>query len=57
MNKVIITGKSGFVGTNLSNYLTDNSYIVDCISLRNLNWKMKFSAPWPTEIQNIATKY
>lgn len=44
MNKVIITGKSGFVGTNLSNYLTDNSYIVDCISLRNLNWKMNFKA-------------
>jgi len=44
MNKIIITGKSGFVGTNLSNHLTDNSYIVDCISLRNLNLKIKFEA-------------
>ncbi|MHC0442754.1 NAD-dependent epimerase/dehydratase family protein [Flavobacterium sp. 3-210] len=40
MNRVIITGKKGFVGTNLSNYLRDNFYEVDCISLRNLNFKI-----------------
>ncbi|KFF18268.1 NAD-dependent epimerase/dehydratase family protein [Flavobacterium hydatis] len=39
MNKIIITGASGFVGQNLSDYLIDQSYIIEPISLRNSNWK------------------
>jgi nucleoside-diphosphate-sugar epimerase len=37
--KVIITGQSGFVGQNLSSYLSSKSFEIDAISLRNLNWK------------------
>ncbi|AYN05203.1 NAD-dependent epimerase/dehydratase family protein [Flavobacterium sp. 140616W15] len=44
MNKVIITGASGFVGKNVFNYLSDHSYLVDSISLRNPNWKLNFKA-------------
>ncbi|PWB21705.1 NAD-dependent epimerase/dehydratase family protein [Flavobacterium sp. HTF] len=41
--KVIITGASGFVGKNLSNYLS-NSCEVNNISLRNQVWKENFNA-------------
>jgi nucleoside-diphosphate-sugar epimerase len=38
--KVIITGNTGFVGINLSKYLSANSFLVDSISLRKANWKL-----------------
>ncbi|WP_264531331.1 NAD-dependent epimerase/dehydratase family protein [Flavobacterium sp. N502540] len=37
--KIIVTGASGFVGQNLSHYLSENSHKVDSISLRNSTWK------------------
>lgn len=36
---ILITGTSGFVGQNLSTYLTNHSFRTECISLRNSNWK------------------
>ncbi|MNL08316.1 GDP-6-deoxy-D-mannose reductase [compost metagenome] len=42
--KIKITGSSGFVGKNLSDYLIDYSFLVDKISLRNLEWKNDFTA-------------
>jgi len=42
--KIKITGSSGFVGKNLCDYLTNYSFLVDKISLRNLNWKNDFTA-------------
>ncbi|KQB41549.1 NAD-dependent epimerase/dehydratase family protein [Flavobacterium aquidurense] len=42
--KVKITGSSGFVGENLSNYLSNLSFSIDKISLRNLNWKNDINA-------------
>jgi nucleoside-diphosphate-sugar epimerase len=42
--KIKITGSSGFVGKNLSDYLTNYSFLVDKISLRSLNWKNDFTA-------------
>lgn len=44
MQKVIITGSSGFVGENLSNYLSNQSFSIDKISLRDLDWKNDFTA-------------
>jgi nucleoside-diphosphate-sugar epimerase len=40
----IITGASGFVGQNLSEYLSNYSYTVQSVSLRNSDWKEKFAA-------------
>lgn len=37
--KIIITGITGFVGQNLSNYLSERSFNVNAVSLRNSNWK------------------
>ncbi|MDW8849259.1 NAD-dependent epimerase/dehydratase family protein [Flavobacterium sp. MMLR14_040] len=37
--KINITGSSGFVGKNLSDYLSVNFFSIEKISLRNLNWK------------------
>lgn len=37
--KIIITGASGFVGQNLSHYLTNYSFTISNISLRNPKWK------------------
>jgi nucleoside-diphosphate-sugar epimerase len=37
--KVAITGASGFVGKNLFNYLSNNSYEVISVLLRNKDWK------------------
>lgn len=41
-NRVIISGISGFVGQNISNYLLEHFYSVDTVSLRNSNWKFNF---------------
>nr|WP_315223149.1 NAD-dependent epimerase/dehydratase family protein [uncultured Flavobacterium sp.] len=43
IDKVIITGASGFVGQNLSKYLSDSSFLINSISLRNSDWKNKFN--------------
>ena len=39
--KVIITGHSGFVGTNLSYYLDNQNVNISNVSLRNDEWKSK----------------
>jgi len=39
MLRVIITGKSGFVGQNLSNYFSSISFTTALLSLRNSEWK------------------
>lgn len=44
MNKIIITGSTGFVGQNLSKYLSEQSFFIQAISLRNFNWEMNFNA-------------
>lgn len=43
MKTIIITGSSGFVGQNLSKYLSDSSLLINSISLRNSKWKDNFS--------------
>ena len=40
--KIIITGTSGFVGQNLSKYLTFENFEVQSLSLRNEDWKSTF---------------
>lgn len=35
---ITITGISGFVGQNLSTYLTDNGHAIQGLSLRNIDW-------------------
>lgn len=40
--KIITTGLSGFVGQNLSNYLSNLSFSIVRVSLRNSNWKDNF---------------
>ncbi|WP_348823525.1 NAD-dependent epimerase/dehydratase family protein [Flavobacterium aestuarii] len=42
--KTIITGASGFVGQNLSRYLSQHFFEINSISLRNSDWKDKFTA-------------
>jgi nucleoside-diphosphate-sugar epimerase len=44
MNKIIITGSTGFVGQNLSSYLSEYSFSIQAISLRNFNWQTSFKA-------------
>lgn len=44
MDKVIITGASGFVGQNLSTYLSNHSFDVKSISLRNSNLENSIEA-------------
>ena len=40
--KVIITGASGFVGKNLTHYLSQNNVESKALSLRNDSWKREF---------------
>lgn len=43
MNKaIVITGASGFVGTNLSSFLQQNRCTISALSLKNKNWKTDF---------------
>lgn len=42
MNKILITGASGFVGQNLNNYL-NNFFVTEPIYLRNASWKDNLS--------------
>jgi len=39
MNKVLITGASGFVGKNLLSFLRNTHYLVETLSLRNPDWE------------------
>lgn len=39
MNKILITGASGFVGSNLSQFLKSKNWEADALSLRNKDWK------------------
>jgi len=39
MKSVLLTGTTGFVGQNLSNYLTNYSFLINSISLRDSTWK------------------
>ncbi|WP_206430310.1 NAD-dependent epimerase/dehydratase family protein [Flavobacterium ustbae] len=41
--KILITGASGFVGKNLANYLSYNSFDIVSITLRNSTWKRNFN--------------
>lgn len=43
--KVIITGASGFVGQNLSNYLKKSEILAQDFSLRSNDWKLALSSP------------
>ncbi|MFZ0597965.1 MAG: NAD-dependent epimerase/dehydratase family protein [Flavobacterium sp.] len=42
--KIKITGASGFVGKNLSDHLSNHSFSIDKVSLRDFNWKNDFTA-------------
>lgn len=42
--KIIITGVSGFVGQNLSRYLSQHFFEISTISLRNPDWKNSLNA-------------
>lgn len=44
MKEIIITGASGFVGKNLSRYLAQKGFKIVPVSLRNPDWKSKFSS-------------
>ena len=39
MDKILITGASGFVGSNLSSFFKDSNYRLEPLSLRNSDWK------------------
>lgn len=43
MEKIVITGASGFVGQNLSKFLLDFSFATNLLSLRDLKWKANFT--------------
>lgn len=43
MSEIVITGASGFVGQNLSSYLSQNKFEIHPLSLRNSNWKNDFN--------------
>lgn len=49
MNKILITGASGFVGSNLSQFLKIKNWEADALSLRNENWSENI----PTNAQAI----
>ena len=53
--KIIITGATGFVGTNLSAYLIGNQINVKPLSLRNSNWKPEID-PETNAIIHLAGK-
>ncbi|WP_373564751.1 NAD-dependent epimerase/dehydratase family protein [Sphingobacterium sp. E70] len=42
MNKIIITGASGFVGQNLTTYLQKRNTEVVALSLRNSDWRKSY---------------
>jgi len=44
INKIIITGSTGFVGQNLSKYLSKCSFKIQDLSLRSPNWSNIFEA-------------
>ncbi|MDM1506880.1 NAD-dependent epimerase/dehydratase family protein [Myroides odoratimimus] len=48
MNKILITGSSGFVGQNLVPYLVKKEHYIDTLSLRKEDWQN--SIPTTTEV-------
>ena len=52
---IILTGSSGFVGTNLKSYLKDKSQDINCLSLREDDWKNKLDKS-ATAIVHLAGK-
>lgn len=53
--KTTITGVTGFVGSNLFEYLLDNNYEPKALNLRNLNWKSEIDTK-ATAIIHLAGK-
>lgn len=47
---VILSGSTGFVGVNLNKYLTDKSFKLDQLNLRDKNWKYNISIEGTTMI-------
>lgn len=43
MNNLLITGCSGFVGSNLSEFLKNNNFNIFCLSLRDSQWENRIS--------------
>lgn len=43
MEEIIITGTTGFIGFNLVNNLKQQNYRLECLNLRNTNWKTEFN--------------
>lgn len=55
MMKILITGASGFVGTNLSKNFIKKSYQSESLNLRNSNWKSEIDTE-ATAILHLAGK-
>ena len=53
--KILITGASGFVGTNLSKKFIKKSYQYESLNLRNSNWKSEIDTE-ATAILHLAGK-
>ena len=48
MNKVLITGKNSYIGTNVERYLVERSYQVDTIDMRGNAWREYDFSPYDT---------
>ncbi|WP_312906062.1 NAD-dependent epimerase/dehydratase family protein [Sphingobacterium multivorum] len=56
MMKVVITGASGFVGTNLNKYLSKMNYVVERLSLRSNQWEGRVEMSDSSAIIHLAGK-
>lgn len=54
--KVIITGSSGFVGTNLNKFLCGKNYVLESLSLRSNQWDRDFDKSDAQAIIHLAGK-
>lgn len=55
MKNIIITGASGFVGKNLTEYLNNKNYAIQALSLRTAQWKKEIN-PSADAIIHLAGK-